>query len=124
VELKKMVKDLAYNHFTGKNGFKRLNCAQTIAEIFKDKFNFITEQTISDFKKKGVGKAEGGECGMVYAAKFILRNSGTEEDVADFEKFFTELAGSLKCSEINKRKREFCNSCIMETAGYLEKKLR
>jgi len=118
-----MIAEKAYNHFTGRNGCRRLNCAQTIAEIFKDKFYFITENTISDFKKKGSGKAAGGECGMVYAAKFILENSGSHDDVAEFEKFFIELAGSLKCSHIIKKKREFCNLCIKETAAYLERKI-
>lgn len=118
-----MIKDTAADYFAGRNGLKRLNCAQTIAQIFKDKFDFITDDTVSDFKKKGVGRAPGGECGMVFAAKFILENAGTPDDVAGFEKFFTEFAGSLKCSEIKKRKREFCTLCIKETAGYLDRKL-
>lgn len=116
-----MIKELAVNHFTGKKGYVRLNCAQTIVQIFRDKFDFITDETISEFKKKGVGKAAGGECGMVYAAKFVLQNSGRSDKIADFEKFFTDYAGSLKCSEINKKKREFCTRCIEETAGYLDK---
>ena len=116
-----MIKELAVNHFTGKKGYVRLNCAQTIVQIFRDKFDFITDGTISDFKKKGVGKADGGECGMVYAAKFILQNSGRIDMILDFEKFFTDYAGSLKCKEINKKKREFCTRCIEETAEYLDK---
>jgi hypothetical protein len=118
-----MIKELAVNYFTGKNGYQRLNCAQTILQIFRNKFDFITEETISDFKKKGVGKAEGGECGMVFAAKYILRNSGKSEEIPEFEKFFTDYSGSLKCSDIRKKKREFCTLCIEETAGYLDKKL-
>jgi len=116
-----MIRELAVNHFSGKNGCRRLNCAQTILQIFKDRFDFITDERISDFKKMGVGKAPNGECGMVYAAKFIMQNSGRSDGIAEFEKFFTGIAGSLKCSDINKKKREFCTLCVEETAGYLDK---
>ncbi len=117
-----MIKELAVNHFSGKNGFRLLNCAQTIIHIFKDRVDFVSESTISDFKKMGLGKAPDGECGMVYAAKFLLQNSGKDEDAADFENFFTDFSGSLKCSEIRKKKRTFCTQCMEETAGYLDKK--
>ncbi|HNX22527.1 MAG TPA: hypothetical protein PKG60_00665 [Spirochaetota bacterium] len=119
-----MIKELAVNHFTGKNGYRRLNCAQTILQIFIDKFDFVTEERISEFKKMGAGKAPLGECGMVYAAKFILHNSGRDTEIAGFENFFSDFAGSLKCSEINKKKREFCTLCIKETAEYLDKILQ
>jgi hypothetical protein len=115
-----MIKERAVNHFTGKKGYSRLNCAQTILEIFKDRVDFITDKTVSDFKKMGVGKAPGGECGMVYSAKFILENSGKGDTINEFEKFFIDQAGSLKCGDIRKKKREFCNLCIQETAGYLD----
>ncbi len=115
-----MIKERAVNHFTGKKGYSRLNCAQTILEIFKDRVDFISDKTVSDFKKMGVGKAPGGECGMVYAAKYILENSGKSENIEEFEKFFTDQAGSLKCSDIRKKKRDFCNLCIQETACYLD----
>lgn len=117
-----MIKERAINHFTGKNGFKPLNCAQTILHIFRERFDFISEAEISDFKKMGVGKAPGGECGMVYAAKFLLQNSGKSEDVADFEKFFSDFTGSLECSEIRKKKRTFCTLCVGKTAEYLDGK--
>ncbi len=118
-----MIKERAVKHFTGKNGYSRLNCAQTILEIFKDRVDFISDKIILDFEKMGVGKAPGGECGMAYAAKYILENSGKSENIQEFEKFFTDQAGSIKCIDIRKKKREFCNLCIQETAGYLDDNL-
>ncbi len=119
-----MIRELAVNHFTGKNGCRALNCAQTILYIFKGRFIFISEPVIDDFKKMGVGKAPGGECGMVYASKYILLNSGRTNEIMEFERFFTDFAGSLKCSDISKKKRTFCTLCIKETAVYLDEKLR
>ena len=117
-----MIKERAVNHFTGKNGYNRLNCAQTILEIFKHRVDFISDKTISDFENMGVGNAPGGECGMVYAAKYILENSGKSGDIVEFEDFFTDNAGSLQCIDIKKKKRDFCALCIKETAEYMDSK--
>lgn len=114
--------DKAKNLFLGKYpGQKRLNCAQAIAFTFKDKYSFITDATIKEFKEMGHGKAPKGDCGMLYAAKYIFENNGQSDKVQAFEKYFIEFAGSPKCAEIIKKKIEFCAQCIIKTAEFIDK---
>ncbi|MFC1573976.1 hypothetical protein ACFL30_02210 [Candidatus Latescibacterota bacterium] len=50
-----MLKDFAKKLFMGQqDGYKRLNCAQAIAEAFREEYGFLTEETVKAFKKKGV----------------------------------------------------------------------
>ncbi len=47
-----MVGNFAEKLFLGQQtGYKRLNCAQAIAEAFRQEYNFLTEDTVKDFKK-------------------------------------------------------------------------
>ncbi len=109
----------SYNHFIGKNGFKRLNCAQTIAMLFKERFDFITNDTIRDFKKMGHGRAPDGECGMLFAAKYILEKDGFHEEVDEIDRFFRGIAGTTNCKVLRKMKIPFCAECLVKTAEYI-----
>jgi hypothetical protein len=76
VGIEQMVGNFAEKLFLGQQtGYKRLNCAQAIAEAFRQEYNFLTEDTVKDFKKMGHGKAPNGECGMLYAAKYIFEKT-------------------------------------------------
>jgi len=103
-------------------GYKRLNCTQAIAQTFKEKYSFITDQTITDFKKRGFGKAPNKECGMFYAAKYIFENNGQLEKVKEFELYFKGIASSTQCSDIIKKKIVFCADCINKTSEFINKK--
>jgi putative redox-active protein with C_GCAxxG_C_C motif len=117
-----MVEDFAKKLFLGQQeGYKRLNCAQAIAEAFKDEYGFITDQTIKDFKKMGHGKAPNGECGMLFAAKYIFEKNERPDEAREFEKNFLEFAGTTKCKELVKKKIPFCAYCINETAKFIDK---
>ena len=102
-------------------GYKRLNCAQSIAEAFRNEYGFITEDTVKEFKKKGYGKAPNGECGMLYAAKYIFEKNGNPDRAHEFEKHFIEFAGTTQCNELIKKKIPFCAYCIDETAKFIDK---
>ncbi len=115
-----MVEEFAKKLFLGQEkGYRRLNCAQAIAEAFREEYGFITEKTVKAFKKMGHGKAPNGECGMLYAAKYIFENNDQPEKAKAFEKHFIEFAGTAKCEELIKKKIPFCAYCISKTAEFI-----
>jgi len=116
-----MVGNFAKNLFLGKQrGHKRLNCAQAIAESFRQEYDFLTKDTVKDFKKMGYGKAPDGECGMLFAAKYIFKKNGREDKAREFEKEFKAFAGTTKCKELKKKKIPFCAECISHTAEFID----
>ena len=118
-----MVGNFAEKLFLGQqDGYKRLNCAQAIAETFRQEYNFLTEDTVKDFKKMGHGKAPNGECGMLYAAKYIFEKNNRPDKAQEFEKHFREFAGTTKCKELIKKKIPFCAQCINRTATFIDQK--
>ncbi|MBU1043214.1 MAG: hypothetical protein KJ915_02310 [Candidatus Omnitrophica bacterium] len=118
-----MNSEFAKKLFLGKQPeHKRLNCAQAIAQTFKLKYSFITDQTIKEFKRMGFGKAPKGECGMLYAAKYIFENNQQSDKAQKFEQEFIRFAGSNKCSEIIKKKIAFCAECVSKTAEFIDQK--
>jgi hypothetical protein len=52
----------AKNHYLGKEGCKRMNCAQSVINAFKEKFD-LKKETIELFKVYGAGRAPEGLCG-------------------------------------------------------------
>ncbi|MBT8342299.1 MAG: hypothetical protein HKP58_15145 [Desulfatitalea sp.] len=112
----------ARNHFLGKKGHKKLNCAQTIVELFKDRFDFLSDETVKKFKKMGYGKAPEGQCGIVYAAKYIFEKQGRIDDSRLTEKYFIKIAGTTNCKELKKKKIPFCTECLVQTARFIQEK--
>jgi len=118
-----MVEEFAKKLFLGQQqGYKRLNCAQEIAEAFREEYGFITEETVKAFKKMGHGKASNGECGMLYATKYIFKKNDQLNKAKEFEKHFIEFAGTVKCKELIKKKIPFCAYCINKTAEFINNK--
>jgi len=61
---------------------------------------------------------EGGKCGAVLAAEKTIREmGGTEEDVAEFDKRFTEKYGHLTCAELRGFLSGKCNDYVGEAAA-------
>ena len=117
-----MREEFAKKLFLGQQeGYKKINCAQAIAEAFREEYGFITEETVKTFKKMGHGKAPNGECGMLYAAKYIFNKNGQPDKAREFEKHFIEFAGTTKCKELIKKKIPFCAYCINKTAKFISK---
>jgi hypothetical protein len=112
----------AKDTFLGKNGHKRLNCAQVMAKYFSSIID-IEENTIKNFKKMGHGKAPNGECGIYFAGKYILNQAGKDRHQKDFETKFMEIAGTTQCKELRKMKLPFCSECIKDTAEYIENRI-
>jgi hypothetical protein len=115
----KMPKEKAKNHYLGREGHKRLNCAQAVLAAFRERFG-IDEATIERYVSHGGGGAPGGVCGAYAAARHILEK-GHPDKLKDLEAFFYGTAGSLKCSEIRKGRKLSCLGCVERTADYLAK---
>ncbi|KNY26093.1 C-GCAxxG-C-C family protein [Pseudobacteroides cellulosolvens] len=110
----------ARNHYLGKEGYERMNCAQSVISAFKDKFN-LSAETVELFKACGGGRAPEGLCGAFYAAKYIMGKNNAEKISADLENYFLDQAGSVKCHEIRRCRKMSCVDCVEKSCEYLEK---
>lgn len=104
---------LAVQLFHGKENY---NCAQAILKAFQN-HNKLTEPEIAEYKSAGGGRAEGGICGALYAAKLQLNSA---EKKSALEKSFREEAKHIACKEIKANKTLSCVQCV-ETAAKLLK---
>jgi hypothetical protein len=107
---------LAKQLFRGK---EKYNCAQAILKAFQN-HNKLTDYEISQHKSSGGGKAEGGLCGALYAAKLQLDNA---EDKIALEKSFLDKAKYNTCKEIKINKTLSCIKCVETAAELLTEKL-
>lgn len=114
-----MSREKAKAYYSDKSSRGRLNCAQAVIAAFKEKFN-LDENAVHLFAPYAGGKAPGGECGALCAAKFIL-NEGNRDKIEACESVFLAAAGSTKCKEIRQLKKLPCAGCVETTAGFLEK---
>lgn len=113
------MKETAKAHFLGKNG-RRLNCAQSVAETFREKFP-LQEKKSAILSACGGGMAPEGYCGAFYAAKCILDHHfphRAQESMAQLH----SAAGSLKCREIKALKKLPCLGCVEKAAEVVEGK--
>ncbi|MFZ5969292.1 MAG: C-GCAxxG-C-C family (seleno)protein [Bacillota bacterium] len=108
----------AKNHYLGRDGYKRMNCAQAIIYAFKDKFD-IDESMVERFKPYGGGNAPEGACGAYYAAKHILEKNIDAGKTSELEKYFLEKAGAVNCREIRGAKKLSCLGCVEKCSEYL-----
>ncbi|MBU0686841.1 MAG: C-GCAxxG-C-C family protein [Candidatus Margulisbacteria bacterium] len=103
----------AKKHYLGKDNHERLNCAESILRAFPE-----LSKDAKDSLCKGGGRAPGGKCGAYCAAKFILEKHAPEK-LKEFENYFKNLAGSLKCDEIRRNRKLSCLGCVEKAAEYL-----
>jgi len=108
--------ETALRYFDGPEGY---NCAQAIATAFAAEFN-VPPERIAAYAASGNGRAEGGRCGALHAARQLLGDAPAAEAV---EQRFVQAAGSAKCREIRRGKRLTCAGCVEAVARLLEKHL-
>jgi hypothetical protein len=106
-------------HYIGKQGYRKLNCAQTILNAFKDKFD-LSEDAIARLGTSGGGRAPDGQCGSLYAAKVILEKTHPTR-IKDCEDALLSSAGSTKCREIRASRKLSCVGCVEKVAACIEK---
>ncbi|MDD5409108.1 MAG: C-GCAxxG-C-C family (seleno)protein [Candidatus Omnitrophica bacterium] len=114
-----MRKEKARNHFLGKNGHVKLNCAQSVVKAYHDNFNVPIEE-IDAFVNFGGGKAPEGRCGAYHAA-WHLSSKKNHLKINQLEQDFISAAGSLKCKEIRSQRKLSCLGCVEKAADFLEK---
>jgi hypothetical protein len=109
----------AVAYFRGQQGY---NCAQAILKVFAHLGGF-DESCLDRFARVGGGRAPGGECGALFAAKAILRDSVAKQEV---EKAFVATAGSSKCRDIRRGRSLSCEQCVQTAAEavFVQLKLR
>ncbi len=107
-----MAPEKAVQYFHGKEGY---NCAQSVLKGFQTSHN-VPQETIDDFKAFGGGRAEGGLCGALFAAKTLANDPAKAEKI---EAEFAKIAGSLKCKEIRKIAKLSCKECVFTAAKLL-----
>lgn len=110
----------AVDLYKGLNGNKRANCAQSVTLVLKELFN-ITDETLALMENAGSGKAPEGFCGAVYAAQKILADNSPDK-LAQFNEYFAQKGGSLKCREIRKMKKLDCSGCVAAAVDFFEEK--
>jgi hypothetical protein len=104
-----MEKPDALAHFRGDAGY---NCAQAVLKAFAPATG-VDEPCLERFAKLGGGRAPGGECGALFAAKAILCDVAAKQEV---EAEFVGIAKSAKCRDILSSRRVSCEQCVQTAA--------
>ncbi len=91
----------ASDHYLGRNGAVRLNCAQSVAAVFSSDTALLNE-----LASCGAGRAPNGWCGAAYAAARLTGNGALVEER------YKAQAGSVHCGEIRKGRKLSCVGCV------------
>ena len=109
----------AKNNYIGQDGFKRMNCAQSVLSAFKEKFK-LEDDLVDSFKIYGGGRAPAGVCGAYYAVKCII-DRYYKENADELKQYFLEHAGALECRRIKELRILSCVGCVEKSSEFLEK---
>ncbi|MFT8890131.1 MAG: C-GCAxxG-C-C family (seleno)protein [Ethanoligenens sp.] len=115
---KKQLVDEASDYYLGQNGREKSNCAQAVANTFVKELH-LQGIDLDVFRNYGGGRAPGGECGALYAAKAVLEESGLSEKAGELESIFQKQAGALTCREIRSARKLPCAGCVEKAATFL-----
>lgn len=94
-------------------GEYRYNCAQAVLKAYAPTVG-AGESCLDRFSQFGSGRAPGGECGALFAAKAIVADSDAKKEV---EREFVEIAGTTRCRDIRKGRRVSCEQCVQTAAN-------
>lgn len=81
-------------------------CTQVVYGHFKEHKGF-NDDDIKEIAKFGRGKAPGGECGALYAARTLSK----PRHASKIEQEFREAAGHTQCKKIRQLGRMDCGGC-------------
>lgn len=116
-----MAVNKAKNHYLGKEGCARLNCAQAVVSAFQEHYN-LSPDLVQEFEGYGRGKAPQGLCGAYYAARHILEQDNKPAQLSELKNYFLEQAGALECQTIRHDKKLSCVGCVEKSAEFLARK--
>ena len=113
-----MTRQKAIHAFLGRNGEKRLNCAEAVASVLKEK-GIFSEDEIPSFKNCGSGMAPDGYCGGLYAAMKGLEKISMQK-TDRLKELFKTGAGALECRMIRKARKMPCSECVGSAVDHFE----
>lgn len=110
---------MAKAHYSGKGGRGKMNCAQAVAHAFRETYS-LPDVAVASMAACGTGRAPGGECGALFAARTALKDSHPDR-IEACSSAFAGKAGSTLCREIRQMKKLPCLGCVETAAAFLEK---
>lgn len=110
------INKIALKYF--QNGF---NCAQATEKAYQEEMGFEDQSRIDNLFTSGRGRAEGGICGALYAAKLIVEDDDLAQQLDDL---FKKYIKSTVCWEIRAVDKYSCHACVDLTCQLLEKALK
>lgn len=105
-----MPENKAVEYFHGK---ERYNCAQAVLKTFQKEFN-ISEEEIIAAARKGAGRAEGGLCGALYGALYLVKDENLQKEITTA---FEKEAGAIHCRQVRKVGKLSCRGCVRLAAS-------
>lgn len=106
--------ELALKHFHAPP--ENMNCVQSVMKSAQEEAG-ITDQEIADARSLGRGKAEGGCCGALFAAKQIL---GSTVNPSEIEERFSKVTGGTRCRHLRELNKVPCTVCVSAAAELVE----
>ena len=82
------------------------SCAQAVFAAFRKD---PSEEDMAFMKANSAGRAEGGICGALFAARMLVGESRRRE----VDAFFEEHVGGTQCSRIKSEARTPCSQCVL-----------
>lgn len=98
------------------HGKEQFNCTQAVLKAFQAESG-VSKEAIFAAASAGGGKALGGVCGALHAAKVLLDDQGLFKNIADQ---FSQRAGSDQCYQIRMNRQIPCRGCVSLSAELLE----
>ncbi len=95
----------------------RHNCAQAVVYKYAAKLGLTQDEALERFAGFAAGRAPGGLCGALYAARCIAPDEADKVE-AEFKK---TTNGFLTCADIKGRSGTPCLVCVMAIDEILEK---
>lgn len=90
------------------------SCAQTVYAAFAEN---PTQERLDEMKRMSGGRAEGGLCGALFAAKAFV----PAEKAGELAQYFESRAGSRLCREIKAKFKTPCADCVRIACEGVEK---
>ncbi len=87
---------------------EKLNCAQAVLKAWQEDFG-ISDETIEEFRQWGGGRAQGGVCGALFAADYLLAKEGEKLSIKEP---FVAKAGFSTCALLKSSGRVPCTTCV------------
>lgn len=101
-------------------GVENWNCAQAIHKSYQALTGKSDQDIELHYRPKGGGRAEGGICGTIYAARELLAPT----DVKSLEEELIKEYGGLTCHELKRVYRVPCTDIVARVDSLIAERLK